>query len=461
MKFVFAGLSALFFFGLNATAQSLESPNPKAAKAVQLSLEQAVATALQNSITIVRARNDVEMSGAQLIQAYGQFLPSVSVSVGTSEILGTTYVTASTPVVVSGQSYGSSLQVSSNYNIFDGKASRSELNSALAKKSASSLSLERAKQQITLDVTQSFLQIILNHQIVEFAKKNLEYSKQRQTQLATQTRVGQKNKFDLYRQQAQTSADEYFYINSKNQERNSELSLLRKLRLEVTSSYDFIEPKHANLDKNQITTSDESQLIQTALANRPDISAAEKLVSAAEWEKKSATSGNLPRLDVNLSALSNSRIFAYQSVSNISVTPSAQDGIINQLGNQISYSVGLSLTWNILDRDLAKANIAKTNIVESNARLDLNDRRNQVTSEVRQAYGNIQTARSQVEATHSGLISAEKAFEFIQARFDMGTANFSDLINAQGALIQAESLHAQAQINLDLQAQIIKTALGI
>ena len=452
-------LTLVILNGSGTLAQTLESPNATA-KQINLTLDQAVATAIQNAISVQKAKNDVESSGVQLMQAYGQFLPNLGILAGTNEAFGTSFVTATSPFVVQGQSYGANLQVSSSINLYNGKGDIASLKAALARKSASSLSLERAKQQIALDVTQSFLQIVLDHQIVQFAEKNLSYSRERQSQLETLTRVGTKNKVDLFRQQAQTSADEYYYINSKNHERNSELLLLRKLRMEFDSNYTFVEPSHEDINKRLSYPNDEGQLVKMALANRPDLSASEVLVNAASWDIKSARAQYLPHLDFAVGALSSGREFQYLNVNGVNAEPANQSPLSNQLGNQISYSLGLTLTWNIFDRDLTKANIARATVNESNARLDFSDRRNQVINEIRQAYGDIQTAKKQIESTQSGLFSAAKAFDLIRTRFELGSANFIDLITSQGALVQAQSLHAQSRINYDLQVQVLKTVIG-
>ena len=73
----------------------------------------------------------------------------------------------------------------------------------------------RKKQQIALDVAQSFLQVVLDQQLVRIAKKNLVASQDREKLLTEQTRVGVRNLADLFRQQAQTSADESFLANSR------------------------------------------------------------------------------------------------------------------------------------------------------------------------------------------------------------------------------------------------------
>ncbi len=45
-----------------------------------LTLEKVIKIAIENAVATVHAKNNYELTGAQLLQAYGQFLPSLAVS---------------------------------------------------------------------------------------------------------------------------------------------------------------------------------------------------------------------------------------------------------------------------------------------------------------------------------------------------------------------------------------------
>src|ERR1700722_11521445 len=128
-------------------------------------------------------------------------------------------------------------QLTSRVNIFNGFSNYSTLQAALLSNSASQLNLNRAKQQIAFDITQSFLQVILDRRIVDYAQNNLDASTKREAQLQELTSVGRKAMSDLYQQQAETSNDKLFLIQSDNKLKNDIILLLRKIKISQTDKY--------------------------------------------------------------------------------------------------------------------------------------------------------------------------------------------------------------------------------
>ena len=95
-----------------------------------------------------------------------------------------------------------------------------------------------------------------------------------------------------------------------------------------------------------------------------------------------------------------------------------------------------------------------------NSSLDTEDVHNLVVGEVRQAYGDYRTVLQQLESSQKGLVAAQKAYETVQGRYEVGSANFVDLTTAQAALVQAEAAHSQAEISFVLQGRILETVMG-
>jgi outer membrane protein len=119
------------------------------------------------------------------------------------------------------------------------------------------------------------------------------------------------------------------------------------------------------------------------------------------------------------------------------------------------------LTWSIFNHWTTKAAVARARADADNSEIDAVDRQKQTMAEVRQAFGDYRSALQQLDTTKSGLISAEKAYEVVRGRYEVGSASFIDLITAQAALVQAESSRAQALISFALQTQVMENVLGV
>jgi outer membrane protein len=320
--------------------------------------------------------------------------------------------------------------------------------------------LKRAKQEIALDMAQTFLQVILDQDLVKIAQKNLASSRVRENLLREQTRVGVRNLADFYRQEAQTSSDEAYLVTQQSKQRSDELMLLRKLRMDASQNYRVVAPTLKE-DGYSAAFDDEDELVQTALANRADLTASERTARAFTWDVTASRASYFPRLDLGASILGAGRILDKQLVDGVGdVKPREQMGLNDQLTHQVYYTVGLTLTWNIFDRWITQNGVERAKVNARNAQLDSEDRRNQVIGETRQAFGDYRAVLQQLESTKKGLLAAQKAYEVMKGRYQVGSASFVDLTTAQAALVQAEASRAQAVIAFALQTRELETALG-
>src|SRR6478735_5613526 len=232
-----------------------------------LSLEESIQIALTKSTTIIKGQNALDITGAQVLGAYGQFLPDVIFNGAFAYTGGDNLLIVTAPTLVSSQRSNITYQLVSSINIYNGFANRASLRAALLNKEMAGFSLERAKQQITLDITQSYLQVVLDKQIVEFAKQNYQMSVKREEQLTGLVTVGRRAQSDLYQQQSQTSLDQQFLINAENKLLNDKLILLQKLRINAGGNYDFTA---VAIDESPLGNeyANDQALIETALAQR-------------------------------------------------------------------------------------------------------------------------------------------------------------------------------------------------
>ncbi len=425
----------------------------------EITLTRAIEIAIDSATQIQKIKNDGEITGSQLMQAYGQFLPNLTLSGGLNQTLGNTYVTAAAPTKVDTNDFGGSLQLSSAINLFNGHADESSLKSLVERKSANELTLKRAKQQIALDVTQIFLQAIFDSHLIEISEANLKLSIERQKLLREQANVGVKDQGDEFLQEALTSQDESFRLSAINKVQSDELSLIKRLRLDARKKIHLIEPKvDAQNRSGEPKSLDE--LIQTAIANRADLQASDHSLRAAKFDVRAAHAGLLPKFDFGIAATSVGRNFTTHSVNGVNTVPNPQRSLVDQFGDQVNYSLGITFVWNIFDRSLTRTNEQKANISVRNLSIDNEDLRNSIVIEARQAYGDYLIAKSQLETNERGVTAAQRAYRELKARYDVGLINFVNLVEAQTALLKAETARAQAFFSCELQRRALATTAG-
>ncbi len=424
-----------------------------------LSFDESIQIALSNSTNVLKGMNAVDLTGAQLLAAHGQFLPDAIVNGAYTYTGGNNLLTVTAPTLVNSQRSNINYQIVSSINIYNGYSNRSALKAALLAKEGAEFSLTRAQQQIKLDITQAYLQVVLDKEILDFAQQNYQTSQKRENQLDELVAVGRRPKSDLYQQQAQTSLDQQFLTNSINKLNIDKILLLQRLRLDPEKVYEF---DSVAIDESPLGSefTDEEALIERAKDQRADLKSSQRSQDAALWYIKRNKSGYLPRISAVAGAYGVAAQFTKLYISGNNVLPQDQRSFGSQLSDQVYGIMAINVGWNIFDKYVTKSNVAQAKVNAANARIDYENMNLQIVSEIRQALGNYNTAVQQTETSQKGLIAAEKAFETISGRYSVGSANFIELANAQNNLLLAKQNRAQAGISLFLQKKVIDFYLG-
>jgi len=423
-----------------------------------LSLEDCIRIGLDQITQILLSKDSLQITGAALLGTYGNFLPNLALNGAYGYNSGKNLLTATVPTLVNSSGSTMNYQLTSTLNLFNGLSDYSALKAATLSKSASEYNLQRSKQEIAFDITQSFLQVILDRQVVKFGAENLDASSKREEQLKELTSVGRNAISDLYQQQAETSSDKLFLIQAEQKLKNDIILLLRKIKISATEKYSVAEmaPDTLPLGAEYQNVQD---LIAKAMQQRPDVKSSDLSLKIADWEIKEFKSGYLPKLNLEGGMISNGGYLNSLQL-NGSDALGPQEPVGKALFGQVYGEIALSLSWNIFDRLYTKTNVAIARIYEHRASTIRDDLSVQISSDIKQAYNDYIAAQQQIETSKRGLFAARQAFEVIQGKYNVGQATFIELSNAQVVLLQAEVSKAQADISLMLQKKIIDYYIG-
>src|ERR1700744_2772193 len=142
----------------------LQGPGGPAVR--MLSLQDCIDMALTNSTAVLKGNNNVALAGTQVLAAYGQYLPNLIAGAGYNYDRGNNFYSSAGPELINENRSQFNYQLTSSINIFSGYYNYSNWKAAKLNKDISNLTLDFAKQQIELDITQSYLQVLLDRKIV-------------------------------------------------------------------------------------------------------------------------------------------------------------------------------------------------------------------------------------------------------------------------------------------------------
>jgi outer membrane protein len=425
-----------------------------------LTLDSAITIGIHAATPVLEARDVARVSGALVLERYAQFLPDLKAGSNFDQYAGNVLLSERDLRPTDTRFRELEYHLSTTLNLFNGFADVAGVKAALATRSAADLSLARAQQTIALDVAQAYLGVNLDQELVSIARQNLAASRVRVEQLQQLVRVGKRPPADLYVQQAQAAADQSRLSDANNQVLIDQIGLLERLRLDPHLPVQLVEPP-ADTVRLGSRYSNVDQLVQDATQQRTDLLAANQTVTASREDITRARSGYLPQLDFGAAVFSLGRFFDYANESGASILTVPQTPLWDQVGRQTTGELWLGLNWYVFDQFRTRLSVEQAHANYDQSRYVDEDLRLSVAGDVARALSDYRTAVEQLDATAAGLAAAQQAYDLVNGRFQVGFASIVDVTTAQTALVQAQSLRAQAIFNLALRKRAIGYALGL
>ena len=282
--------------GLPSVAVAQDSVQANApAPAATLTLAEAIAQAKGNSPTFRQATNDAGPARWGVRNAYGNFLPQISVNGGVGYTgsgqsnFGGGFIRETSPIVTS--NYGLSLNWQLDGTILSGPGQ------AKANQRATEEDISGAESNLLFDVTSQYLtslqasaQVAVNRQQVVRQDDFLRLAQ-------AKYQVGQSTLIDVRQAEVQKGQAEVALLRSVQADNDAKLELFRRMgvvppvtvdRIALTDSFPVTEPAF-NLQ----------QLLTLAAEENPSLRALQAREDAADWQVRAAKSQYLPTESVN------------------------------------------------------------------------------------------------------------------------------------------------------------------
>ncbi len=437
----------LFYAPLAFVLLTLASVADVSAQGQTITFDDAVSVALDRNVELKKAENDVGLAQREVAREKADFLPAVNLSTSLSRNWGLgfspdfTRVTETTDFL--------SLRASANMVLFDGFENTASYKRSKLELQSSGLMFDRTQQTVVFDVIQAYLQVLLNKERVQIRTEDIEAQRQQLARIEEFTRVGSRPISDLYQQQATLANSELLLLEAERAVQLSEIGLIQVLELDPLAVYNFGSPDvEATLPDAR--TYELEALLSEAFARRLDLQAMDTNIEAAEAGIRIARSTWLPR--VSLSGGGDTR----------AIWSSERDDLPfgDQMDENKSADVGLSLSIPIFDRLQTRTNLQRARLAHSNLELDRQNLEQTIALQVRQAYLDYLTAVKRLDVTDKQLRAARQSEAVESERYNIGASTLVELTQARASLVDAESQRAQAVYQYVFQDKVIEYYLG-
>jgi outer membrane protein len=380
-----------------------------------LDLKQVLAKTLAFNNDINKSSTSVVIAAIGVRQAKANFLPSAVAGADlTDRIRGRTGNGSAT------------VNVSAGMTVFNGFSTVASLHSAKSSYRASLGSFEVQKQQIRYAAFEGYVQAVLDSELVRIRTENLKAETALLEKIEAFQKSGQRSISDVLTQKTAAEQAELALVNARHDYAVSKLTLLQLMgddSLDINFRLTALLPDSAAI---AVRLSSDTTLSVT-LTRRKDVEAEQHTADALRAQETSAKSGYWPSLALSSGMTAGSS------------------------GGSPAASVGISLSVPLFDRFTAKNNVAVASakvLQEENNRKEL---RRQVVFEVKKALLDYHAAEDRFRVTRVATESAQRALEAVQARYDVGAATLTDLIQSRSGYLAAMNDGAGASLTLALR----------
>lgn len=306
------------------------------------------------------------------------------------------------------------------------------------------LNILQQENDLTLNVTQAFLNILLARENIIYLQDLVNTSGEQVKQAKQKYDAGSIALKDLAQLQAQNANDKYSLVTAENTHRQYIISLKQLLQLPSAIDFQVHEPDTI-IAQTQVPHLDEVQ--QQAQAIRPEVKIGDINVDIARTDLELARSGFRPTLTGS---------------GSIGANHSGGDpGILKQLDNSFYQQIGLSLSVPIFTRRVVRTNVEKARIQVQQAQLDQKNIKNNLSLQVEQAYVNVVNAQGQYDAAVEQLTATKESYRIANEQLKVGAVTTVDYLIQKNLYTQAYQQYIQAKYNAALTVRIYDFYRGV
>jgi outer membrane protein len=419
----------------------------------QWTLQQCLDYAMENNITLKKARLQQQQATEDVKGAKSALLPSLSASTNHSlgyrpwQDNGTTTVTnGQVNSKISKSYYNGSYGLNAQWTVWNGNRNRNQLKLTQLQEEVQELALQESANNIQEKIAQLYVQILYLTEAVKVSEQSLETSKKNEERGQEMVEVGKMSKADLAQLSAQRASDEYNIVEAQSNIRNYKLQLKQLLELTDNEAFDIATPIATDAMALSAIPS-LTTVYEQALTVRPEIEAGKLAVKENDLNLKIAQAGKLPTINLT-GGLGTST----NSLSN--------NGWGTQLKTNFDASAGLSLSLPLFDQRQTKTAVNKAKLQREQALLDLQDQQKQLYQTLESYWLDAETNQQKLRAAIATEESEQQSFDLLQEQFRLGLKNIVELMTGKDKLLQAQQNRLQSKYQTLLAQQMLKFYQG-
>ncbi len=388
-------------------------------------LEQALIQAYQNNPTLNAQRAAVRATDEGVPQALSGYRPRISITAsGGEQSLSTTTKVTTVPNTYSTQSgYNSpvSAGVTASQTLFNGFQTANRTRQAEQQVQAARETLRVTEQQVLLNAVTAYMNLLRDTAIFDLQRRNVEVLQEQLRQVRDRFNVGEVTRTDVAQSESRLASGRSQVLTAESNFKTSG-AVYRQI---IGTSPGRLSP---GTPVDRFSPSSLSGAVGAGSANHPSVTTAQYNIDVAQFQVKVAEGALYPTLSVQGNFTKN-----YLGVGNLNTMESYNASVLGQLSVPI-YQGGAEYSL-----------IRQAKETLGQRRIEADTAREQVRQTVVQAWGQLDAAKANIEATQAQVQATEIALNGVREEARVGQRTTLDVLNAQQELVNARVALVGAQ----------------
>ncbi|MFT7434271.1 MAG: outer membrane protein [Psychromonas sp.] len=421
----------------NLTVLSLVLFSALTIKGQSVSLKECIEIGLKNNPDYEASVLNAESANADFLQAKSLRYPTMGVEVYQSTNTGRSIDRFTNDFI--NEIYSSTYaQARLRQPIFQGFRIQSSIRQNELLREASKLNLSSTQNQLTIQIIQAYLAVLAARELHLIAQNQVTSSQAQLDQITKQVNAGVLGKAEELQIKTQLANDQFSEITASGNVRASRLALFQLMNLGINDAISF-----ERVDSAVLTKAYNSDLVENALNNLPEIKAAALEIKSFDSQIKAVKADKLPTLDF----LANWNTFYASS--------NPEQEFFEQINATRNGSFTLGLTIPVFGRLQTNPRVQSVSIQKRMAENRLATSRLRINQVIQTAIQNYSLAAERYQNAQSQVAINQENLDAIQSQIEAGTLNSIQYILAKTNFDRANSNLIQAKYAFLLQEKIL------
>ncbi len=429
----------IFFFGFSFLAISAQK---------KWSLQECVDYAVKNNLQVLQSNYNKAIQDKNLVISKKDKLPSLSATFNNSASFGQGQdVFGNTQ---RNDNVNSSINVGANVLLYNNGRLEKTIRKTEFDVQAAQYDIENIQNDISLQIAQQYLSVLLNREIVKINNSALENAQKLYNRSKITTEVGTTPKTTLAEAEAALAREKQ---NVKTAEVNVNRALFNLAQLLQLPDYKEFDIEEISYNENiTATLLSADQVLETAYTLQPQIKAAESRIKAAETQTEITKTAFWP----TITATAGIGTFYFNALNY-----GYDNGFGKQIQDNFGQQLGIAANIPIFNKGITRLQVEQSKINEEIAK-------NTLLLQKQDVKQNVQAAQFDADANfeiYTAAIEAEKSsklsLEFTEKSYEAGRSTIYDLNIARNNFANAQGSVAQAKYNYLFSLKMLEFYSGI